>query len=212
MEFVWVVKRRELFDLHTPHGFLALAHARDEIERYVTRARDRGFFVERRHAEQDSTLKQIIPYNVIVRDAEVLLLQRSKKGGDARLFDKLSIGAGGHVNPEDAPAGGAVATDPIAACARRELDEELEIERVTQFLPIGVINDDTNAVGSVHFGVVHLARVSGDVRVRETELLSARFVGLDELERLAHDPAVNLETWSRLIVPSLRAQLAQRAS
>lgn len=210
MEFVWVVKRRELFDLHTPHGFVSLADARDEIERYVARARERGFFVERRHAEQDSSLKQIIPYNVIVRGKDVLLLQRSKKGGDARLFDKLSIGAGGHVNPEDAPpaAAGAPPADPIAACARRELDEELVLDRVTSFDPIGVINDDTNAVGSVHFGVVHLARVTGDVRVRETEILSARFVGHDELERLAADPSVNLETWSRLIVPSLRAHIA----
>lgn len=209
MEFVWVVKRAELFDLHTPHGFLSLAQARDEVERYVDRARGRGFFVERRHAEQDSSLKQIIPYNVIVRGTDVLLLQRSKKGGDARLFDKLSIGAGGHVNPEDAPAAapGAASADPIAACARRELDEELVIERVAEFEPIGVINDDTNAVGSVHFGVVHVARVTGDVRVRETELLSARFVSQDELERLAADPAVNLESWSRLIVPSLRAHL-----
>lgn len=207
MEFVWVVKRAELFDLHTPHGFLSLAHAREEVERYVARARERGFFVERRHAEQDSSLKQIIPYNVLVRGTDVLLLQRSKKGGDARLFDKLSIGAGGHVNPEDCSAGAAGAVDPIAACARRELDEELVIERVASFDPIGVINDDTNAVGSVHFGVVHVARVTGDVRVRETELLSARFVGQDELERLAADPGVNLETWSRLIVPSLRAHL-----
>ncbi|MBK6942116.1 MAG: NUDIX domain-containing protein [Planctomycetes bacterium] len=207
MEFVWVVKRADLFDLHTPHGFMSLATARDEVERYVARARERGFFVERRHAEQDSSLKQIIPYNVLVRGTDVLLLQRSKKGGDARLFDKLSIGAGGHVNPEDSATPASGATDPIAACARRELDEELVIERVASFDPIGIINDDTNAVGSVHFGVVHVARVTGDVRVRETELLSARFVGQDELERLAADSSVNLETWSRLIVPSLRAHL-----
>lgn len=197
MEFVHVVKRTELFDLHFPHGFLSCARHGEEIARYLERARARGFFCERRHAEEDSTFKQIIPYTLVARGDEVLLLRRSKKGGDARLHDKLSIGVGGHVNPPDVADGG----DPIAACARREIEEELHVEGAFEARVVGVINDDSNPVGSVHFGVVHLARVEVDaqVTVRETELLSAEFVSRATLRALAADADANLETWSRLI-------------
>ena len=203
MEFVYVVKRTDLFDLHFPHGFLP-AGDDGEVARYLSRARGRGFFVERRHAEEDSTLKQIIPYTLIVRgDDEVLLLRRSKAGGDARLHDKLSIGAGGHINPPDAEAGG----DVIESCAMREIEEELAFDGPCAPRAVGVINDDSNPVGSVHFGVVHVARLD-EVRVRETELLSAEFISRARLRQMAADDSVNLESWSRLIAARLDEALA----
>jgi len=196
MEFVLVVKRQELFDLHYPHGFLSSNQHEEEISRYVERARSRSFFVERRHAEEDASLQQIIPYILIVRGDEVLLLRRSKKGGDARLHDKLSIGVGGHINPPDAEDG-----DPITACARREMDEEIEVDTEVSPVAVGIINDDSNPVGSVHFGLVYVGRVPAgtEVRVRETELLSAEFVSRAHLKDIATDPSKNLETWSQLI-------------
>ena len=78
MEFVYVVKRQDLFDLHFPQGFLAASAHGEEIARYLERMRKKGFFVERRHAEEDSSLKQVIPYAVMARGSEVLLLRRSK--------------------------------------------------------------------------------------------------------------------------------------
>ena len=63
MEFVWVVKREELFDLSFPHGFVPSA-GNEEVARYLDRIRDRGFFLERRRAEVDSSFKQIIPYAI----------------------------------------------------------------------------------------------------------------------------------------------------
>jgi len=195
MEFVYVVKRFDLFDLHFPHGFLSEQSAPLEFQKYLERATGRGFFMERRFAEGDSSFKQLIPYTLIVRDREVLLLRRSKAGGDARLHDKLSIGVGGHINPPDARE-----RDLLAACALREIGEEIELTEAVEPRPVGLINDDSNPVGSVHFGVVHVARVtSADVRVRETELLEASFATVDELKDFAADPTVNLESWSRLI-------------
>lgn len=197
MEFVYVVKRYDLFDLHFPHGFVSERSAPGEFRQCLERAANRGFFMERRHAEIDSNFKQMIPYTLIVSGWEVLLLRRSKAGGDARLHDKLSIGVGGHINPCDAIPG---EVDLLTACALREIEEEIELTEEVRPRPVGIINDDSNPVGSVHFGVVHLARVeSNDVRVRETELLEASFVTLDELKEFAADPTVNLETWSRLI-------------
>lgn len=208
MEFVFVVKRHELFDLHYPQGFLGAMTHRDEIERYLKRSRERGFFVERRFAELDSSMKQVIPYVVITRGDDVLLLKRTKQGGDARLHDKFSVGVGGHINPPDAEGG-----DPIAAATRREIDEEILLDAPVASLaiePLGFINDDSNPVGSVHVGLACAAEVTGDVRVRETEMLVARFVSLSELTRLAADPAIELESWSRFLVPALVARRAGR--
>ena len=41
MEFVYVVKRRELFDLHQPQGFLDVAAHRDEIEGLLRNVEER---------------------------------------------------------------------------------------------------------------------------------------------------------------------------
>lgn len=205
MEFVYVVKRAELFDLHYPQGFLDARTneaGRIEVDRYLERARKHGFFVERRHAEQDSSLKQLIPYIVIARNDEVLLLKRTKKGGDARLHDKFSLGVGGHINPPDAETG-----DVLEAATRREIDEEITIAGEYTIEALGFINDDATPVGSVHIGVANLARVSGEVKVRETDMLVARFVSIAELEQLANDPGIDFETWSRFLVPVLASLL-----
>src|SRR6185436_19800198 len=140
---------------------------------------------ERRHAEIDAALKQIIPYCVVARvrggDREVFLTRRTTKGGDARLFGKRSIGIGGHLNPVDGPE---AAADVLALGLRREIEEELSFEGPRTVRAIGVLNDDSTDVGSVHFGLVHVVRAEGDVRVRETDMLSGGFVSVAELQRL----------------------------
>lgn len=220
MEFVLVVPRAVLFPDCAPHG-LAVFGEEWSRERFDRAVREHGYFVERAHAETDPTLKQVIPYTVVVRrdaaaDAgapgatdrtEVLLLARTKRGGDARLHEKLSIGVGGHVNPVDAidpeDAGGRLA-DPLPAATRREvMEEELEVSGATRLTPVGLINDDTNAVGAVHVGLVQILELlGGDARVREVDQLEGSFVTLAELRERA-DAGDRLETWSSLLVPRL---------
>jgi predicted NUDIX family phosphoesterase len=197
VEFVYVVKRRELFERAFPHGL----DVRDEraTAEVVARIRSRGFFVERRHAEQDATLKQIIPYCVVARGTEVFLTRRTSGGGDARLFGKRSIGIGGHINPVDADAAG----DVLGPALRREIEEELAIDGAWTVRAAGFLNDDTTDVGSVHFGLVHVARVEGDVRVRETQSLSGGFIAADELRTLAASERGTFETWSAMLIDRL---------
>ncbi|MFT7462612.1 MAG: putative NUDIX family phosphoesterase, partial [Pseudohongiellaceae bacterium] len=181
MEFVYVTKRYELFDLSFPHGFVAAADD-DRIATWTSRIHDRGFFVERPWAEQDSSFKQIIPYVVMVHGDDVLLLQRKKAGGESRLHGKLSIGVGGHINPIDGDEGLSV----LEEGCRRELTEELNIETPYTLEAKGAINDESGDVGSVHFGLVYVARCeTADVSIRETEQLSGSFVSREELKRQA---------------------------
>ena len=192
MEFVYVVKRYDLFDLAFPHGFRRPWEV--PLDDYLERIRRRGFFVERRHAENDSGLKQVIPYCVLTRGESVFLLRRKETGGESRLFNLHSIGVGGHINPVDG------ATDVLHAGLTRELEEEVVITGPWGAEPLGVINDESQPVGSVHFGLVYGIRPEGEVAVRETDQLEGRWTPAPRLlEMLAEDRSA-FESWSALIL------------
>ncbi|MBI3097985.1 MAG: NUDIX domain-containing protein [Planctomycetes bacterium] len=195
MEFVYVIKRSDLFPDVTPHGLVTDPAA---VSGYVERIRSRGFFVERPHAERDSSFKQVIPYAVVTHGERVLLLRRLATQGEARLHHKLSIGVGGHINPIDGSA------DLLEAGAERELREELLIDTPISKSPVGVLNDDTSPVGSVHLGLVTRVRASGPaVAVRETTQMEGRWVTREELRSLQRDPGSNFETWSALLLEAV---------
>jgi predicted NUDIX family phosphoesterase len=155
-----------------------------------------GRFIERPLAEESPAFKQLIPY-VVVRDgALVFLMERTDAGGDARLHGKASIGVGGHLNPVDEGA------DPLTDGLRREWAEELVADWEPEFRLLGLLNDDSNAVGSVHLGVVFEVEAAGrSVAVRERDKLTGRFATVPEV-RAAWD---RLETWSRLVAEHLLA-------
>jgi predicted NUDIX family phosphoesterase len=153
-----------------------------------------GTFMDRPLAEENPAYKQLIPY-VVVRDgARTFLMERTDAGGDPRLHRKASIGVGGHLNPVD---GGA---DPLTAGLRREWSEELVTDWEPEFHLVGLLNDDSNSVGSVHLGVVFTVEaVRRGVDVRERDKLHGQFVAASEV-RAAWD---RLETWSQLVAQYL---------
>jgi len=156
--------------------------------------KEHGFYVDRAAAEDDAGLKQLIPY-VVVRDGDrVFLMERTDAGGDPRLHHKASIGVGGHLNPVDDGA------DPLDAGLRREWAEELAADWDPEFRLVGMLNDDTNPVGSVHLGIVFVVDAAGrEVRVRENDKLRGRMVPLSELRSAAD----RMESWSRLVAEGL---------
>lgn len=153
-----------------------------------------GSFLDRSIAEANPAFKQIIPY-VVLRDAErVFLMQRSDAGADARLHRKASIGVGGHLNPIDAGA------DPLLSGLNREWSEELAAAWEPEFRLVGMLNDDSNPVGSVHLGIVFEVDAGGRaVDVRERAKLSGGWADRATLIE-AWD---RLETWSRLVAEHL---------
>jgi len=200
MEFVLVVPRARLFDDRYPHGFEPFGPG--DRERLLERVRAHGYFVERRHAERDPALKQVIPYALLDRGGDLFLMRRLPRGGEARLHGKLSVGVGGHVNPVD---GAADALDALDAALRREVAEEVAIEGTTEAAPVGILNDDATAVGAVHFGLVYRVAVAGEVRVRERDALEGAFSSREEvLARLARERD-RFETWSALLLDRLDA-------
>jgi predicted NUDIX family phosphoesterase len=181
-ELVYVVPRTAVMASTAWHGIRseALAESLEAIERA-------GRYEPRSLMERDPAFKQVIPY-LVLRDGErYFLMRRTREGADERLHDRWSIGVGGHLNPGD---GG------LAGGLRREWEEELEADFVPEFRAVGLLNDDTTDVGSVHLGVVYLADAGGHpVAIRETDKLTGAFVGPADVAAVAAD----LETWSGLV-------------
>jgi predicted NUDIX family phosphoesterase len=183
----------------------------------LKRIHTRGFFVERRWAEKDSSFKQIIPYTVVCSGEAVLLLRRLAAGGEPRLHGKLSIGVGGHINPVDRDVDAFAAETEgkkfIDRAALRELEEEVALQQRPRIEAVGLVNDESNPVGSVHLGLVYLARVDRpEARVRETTQLEGHFVSIDELQHIATQPQSKMETWSALLCKRLKEVLAAGAT
>ena len=198
-EHILVIKR-ELFDqLGAFEGFQA--NARRFLDAIL--APGANFFLPRGPAETDPTHKQIIPYSIFHHRGRFLVYTRGGKSGEKRLMAKQSIGIGGHINPHDEREGSLARTTYLNG-VEREIDEELRIAGAHTQRVIGLINDDSNEVGRVHLGVVHLFDLESDVvESNEDAILDIRFLGLDEL--LCLDA---LETWSRICVEHLAAQQA----
>lgn len=153
-----------------------------------------GVYLDRAAAEDDPSHKQLIPY-VVVRDGPaVFLMHRTDAGGDPRLHGRASIGVGGHLNPVDD------GEDALLAGLRREWAEELVADWEPEFRLRGLLNDDSNPVGSVHLGIVFEVDAAGRaVDVRERDKLVGAFADADALAA-SWD---RLETWSRLVAEAL---------
>ncbi len=204
MEFVFVVPRSALFADFYPQGFLPFAadptgRRASELETAI--ARD-GFFVERAYAERTPTLKQVIPYTLVSCDEQLLLTRRLKTGGESRLHDKYSLGIGGHINPQDIDASSSDVRNPIEAGTRREIAEELTVRGKYDVRRVGLLNDDSNAVGAVHVGLVQFISVRAPVEIRERDQLEGRLVTTGDLRGMLAEGA-NFETWSKLLIPHL---------
>lgn len=180
-----------------------------ETGKYMTAFLDpaNNLFLPRSAAESDPSHKQIIPYLVIRHGDRVLCYTRGKSGGESRLHAKMSIGIGGHMNDGDTHAAH-FDRDAYLRAVERELNEEIEITGTSRQRIAALINDDSNDVGRVHLGVVHLIEVdSPDVRPLEAAIANPEFLTLAELEARRD----RLETWSQICLGGLPTLLAPSA-
>lgn len=158
-------------------------------------------YMDRAAAENDPSFKQIIPY-VLLRDKSrhIFSYCRTKKGGEERLHNLRSLGVGGHINPVDGEG-----QDNQTYCRGldRELNEEvgLRIHLFQAFTTVvGLINDNSNAVGKVHLGVVHLIAIDpAGIRTRDPALALGEFLPTWKINQQVDE----YESWSQLIIKEL---------
>lgn len=198
-EQIIVVSRELLFDneKNAFNGFLSKNDVQGE-EIFNT---FKNYEVKRRgDMEEDPSYKQLISYCLLENENdEILVYQRLSGGGEERLHGQSSVGVGGHMNNV---VGADSINEVLRVNAQRELNEEVGLseDRSQNMEYIGFINDDTNAVGKVHIGVVFKIKVkSSDVEVRETDTLKINWVSQDEINDLNR-----FESWSALILKDLK--------
>jgi predicted NUDIX family phosphoesterase len=193
-----LVVRRALFDeLGAFQGLSA------ETDRFIDAflKRENNFFLPRSRAEDDPTHKQIIPYAVFTHGGKILHYVRGSKSGEKRLVAKGSIGIGGHINDGDESLF-SFDRDAYRAAVRREIAEELQLGGGFTDRIVALINDDSNDVGRVHLGIVHLVDLeNADVRAGEKAIAELGFLSIEEL-RARRD---SLETWSQIVVDAWEA-------
>ncbi len=162
-----------------------------------------AMFVSRARAEVDESTKQIIPYVIVAHGDRVLFYVRGKESGESRLIDKASFGFGGHIRQEDDSLFHNVKSlmhEIYSAALEREVAEELKFTTPYEQRIVAVLNDDSDSVGRVHFGIVHLCRVSSpDVSKRERLITRLSFLDKTELR----SQPVQLETWSNICLERL---------
>jgi predicted NUDIX family phosphoesterase len=186
-ENILVVPRTKLFPDITPQGFI-----RTQLEMYQERIEQAKQFLPRAQMEQDPSYKQIIPYLVFAYENRIFLMQRKGSAGESRLASKYTIGIGGHIRKED------FVGSSISDWARREFAEEIDYHEPYTITPLGLLNDERNAVGTVHTGFVFLLTgTSASINIRE-ELAHGRLATLQE----CRDVYPLMESWSQLLIDS----------
>lgn len=197
---IMVVDRDKLFSDYLFDGFIE--HKKIDYEKKIL---ENFKYMKRGLAEKDSSKKQPIAYAIIAnkKNKKIFVYQRSqssKDHGDKRLQNKWSWGVGGHIERIDESS-----QNPIVHSMLREIKEEVDISGKINTKILGYINDDSNDVGKVHFGILYLVETDGAVTPKSKELKRGKMMDLEEIERICS--SYNVESWSRIALDPLKKMM-----
>lgn len=171
--------------------------------------------LDRSVAESDDNHKQILTYILVTRGDEVLCYQRGSYNRTEDMLRGLEcVGFGGHVNAEDRDL---FAQDDagILRAAARELNEELKLPPPDKarlasnegLTVVGLLNDDSSAVGRRHFAVVLKYEVSSHEYWENPQRGEKSINQLRWLRRGDDVDLVRFEYWSQLALRSFAPQV-----
>ena len=200
---ILVIRRKILFNGNYGlfHGFLP--HKKEDYESRILVASNSEYRL-RRSVEEDPLWKQPIPYMLILNPElkRVFAYQRSKEDpfyAEKRLQGKWSMGIGGHIERADIKM-----KNPLREGMFRELKEEVIINgRISEPKVLGYINDDSDNVGKVHFGILYLIETDAtEIKPRDRKIVNGRLRTVKELEKICSSD--NVETWSKIALNPLK--------
>jgi predicted NUDIX family phosphoesterase len=200
-ELVFAFPTDELWKL-MPYKKKGLIRGNSEVLKKIVQ---NGLFLRRSELEEDPSFKQIIPYAIIsnkepertgVRQSQSFyLFRRTPEQTEKRLHNKFSLGAGGHMNPDESfESKEQYLVDEL----KRELFEEVKLLNgclIEDIEFIGFINDDTIPVGRVHIGLLYNINVSNkEVYINETDKMTAGWIDKSNLAEFYGE----METWTKI--------------
>lgn len=195
MEKILVVKRNDLFKEKYFEGFIEWS----EYDFIKTILKNYEFKL-REKIEKNENYKQPIPYGVIInkQKKEVFLYERgTKEYKEKRLAKKLSIGIGGHVNKNDFNK-----KNTFLETLKREILEEIYFKSVGYINLFGYINDDSDNVGKVHFGIVYLIHMNKKIFPKKGEIEWGEMKNIEEILNMLKNKE-NFENWSKILIKPL---------
>jgi predicted NUDIX family phosphoesterase len=154
-------------------------------------------FIKRKEAESNPAYKQLIPYAILHNNGKVFIYRRGKLLAEKRLHGNYSLGIGGHIGVTDPSLFGTTYEDGL----KREINEEVYIESKYTQRVAALLNDDSNEVGKVHFGIVHSLDLEKPlVRPKEKSINETGFSTVEELQK----DIDKFENWSQICIKQIK--------
>ncbi|MGO9022458.1 MAG: hypothetical protein ACLQVJ_29325 [Syntrophobacteraceae bacterium] len=171
-----------------------------DIDKYLTAIGKEYFYTEREDAENNYELKQLVMYSIIMHHGLLIRYKRGSHSGDLRLRRKLSVGLGGHISIKD----GNVFPDLCTTAMLRELHEEIYINTRYRYKAVAILNDDSNNVGKVHFGIINIVETeSAEIFPKEKDIVELKYMSIRELK----ENVINYESWSIICINNIETIL-----
>jgi predicted NUDIX family phosphoesterase len=174
---------------HRERGFVDYELNRDDL-----------MLGQRALLENDEDFRQVLPVSIFTHNGEVWAYERTSKGGESRLHNKIAVAVGGHWDLEDLVICNSVIDleASLSQTMARELQEEVKLTSSivqTTELDKKICADDTE-VDRVHLAVVYVHELDGQgIESSEDQLKTVGFVS----PRKLLDGDYNLEGWARII-------------
>ena len=149
---------------------------------------------------------QVIGYTQLINSkGEYLLYNRKSK--DGVIAGRLSIGVGGHIEPEDSEHFRTTFLLTLYTSVIREVREEAGIDLVLQDIksaPKKVISMWVDPTSTIHLGIPLEFTLTEEQEAALSfdpeEFVNARFVSKDELVNMLDDASNNFEPWTRTLI------------
>ena len=160
-------------------------------------------FIKRKDAESNPAYKQLIPYALLQCGENMFVYRRGKLLAEKRLHGNYSLGVGGHISVTDPGLFGTSYDDGL----KREINEEVTIESPYTQRVVALLNDDSNDVGKVHFGVVHVLTLEKPlVKPKEKSINETKFLSISELQK----DIEKFENWSKICIENIQRVLNEK--
>lgn len=174
-------------------------HHRDGFVDYDLKLEDL-MLGQRSVLENKNSYRQVLPISIFTHDGKVWAYERTSKGGESRLHNKIAVAVGGHWDMADLTlVDGVIDLETsLDRAMERELEEEVRLtSKVISTKPLKhKICSSATEVDEVHMGIVYMHELDGEgIHSAEDQLENVGFVSPSEL--LNDD--YNLETWAQIV-------------
>jgi len=161
------------------------------------------YFEEKQKAENNTQLKQLIPYIILENTQNGKVLIYKRQGNEKRIRGLWSVGVGGHIDKVDKKDKDNI-KDIVEFCIKRELKEELLGHQVNakQIEFLGIMNEELTKVGKVHIAAVFKYKIINNEILRyANELKKNKWLNINTIIS-----DYKLELWSEMALSMLQTK------